>query len=30
MNEIEAFVDECRADAWFQTHPEVVDKLESV
>jgi hypothetical protein len=25
MDEIEAFVDECRADPWFQSHPEVVD-----
>jgi hypothetical protein len=30
MDEIEAFLDECRADAWFQNHPEVVDRLESV
>jgi hypothetical protein len=30
MEEIEAFVDECRADPWFQSHPEVVDRLESV
>jgi hypothetical protein len=30
MDEIEAFLDECRADAWFQSHPEVVDRLESV
>jgi hypothetical protein len=30
MEEIEAFVDECRADTWFQGHPEVVDRLESV
>jgi hypothetical protein len=30
MDEIEAFVEECRADAWFQHHPEVVDRLESV
>jgi hypothetical protein len=30
MDEIEAFLDECRADPWFQSHPEVVDRLESV
>jgi hypothetical protein len=30
MDEIEAFIDECRADPWFQSHPEVVDQLESV
>jgi len=30
MDEIEAFVEECRADPWFQSHPEVVDRLESV
>jgi hypothetical protein len=30
MDEIEAFVNECRADPWFQSHPEVVDRLESV
>jgi hypothetical protein len=30
MDEIEAFLDECRADPWFQNHPEVVDRLESV
>jgi hypothetical protein len=30
MNEIEAFLDECRADPWFQGHPELVDRLESV
>jgi hypothetical protein len=30
MDEIEAFLDECRADRWFQNHPEVVDRLESV
>jgi hypothetical protein len=30
MDEIEAFLDECRADPWFQSHPEVVDPLESV
>jgi hypothetical protein len=27
---IEDFLDECRADAWFQSHPEVIDRLESV
>jgi hypothetical protein len=30
MDEIEAFLDECRADPWFHSHPEVVDRLESV
>jgi hypothetical protein len=30
MDEIEAFLDECRADTWFQSHPQVVDRLESV
>jgi hypothetical protein len=30
MDEIEAFLNECRADPWFQSHPEVVDRLESV
>jgi hypothetical protein len=30
MDEIEAFLEGCRADAWFQSHPEVVDRLESV
>jgi hypothetical protein len=30
MDEIEAFLDECRVDPWFQSHPEVVDRLESV
>jgi hypothetical protein len=30
MDEIEAFLDECRADAWFESRPEVVDRLESV
>jgi hypothetical protein len=30
MDEIEAFLDECRADAFFEGHPEVVDRLESV
>jgi hypothetical protein len=30
MDEIEAFVEECRRDRWFQSHPEVVDRLESV
>jgi hypothetical protein len=30
MDEIEAFLDECRADPWFHSHPEVVDQLESV
>jgi hypothetical protein len=30
MDEIETFLDECRADPWLQGHPEVVDRLESV
>jgi hypothetical protein len=30
MDEIEAFLDECRADPWFQNNPEIVDRLESV
>jgi hypothetical protein len=30
IDEIEAFLDECRSDPWFQSHPEVVDRLESV
>jgi hypothetical protein len=30
MDEIEAFLDECRADPWFLSHPEVVDRLEGV
>jgi hypothetical protein len=30
MDEIEAFLDECRADAWFQGRPDLVDRLESV
>ena len=30
MDEIETFLDECRADPWFQSHPEVVDRLEIV
>ena len=30
MDEIEAFLDECRADPWFQSHPEVVDQPEVV
>jgi hypothetical protein len=30
MDEIEAFLYECRADPWFQSHPELVDRLESV
>jgi hypothetical protein len=28
LAEIEAFVDECRADPWFQSRPELVDRLE--
>jgi hypothetical protein len=30
MDEIEAFLDECRADPWFQSQPELADRLESV
>jgi hypothetical protein len=30
MDEIEAFLDECRADPWFQSHPEVINRLENV
>jgi hypothetical protein len=30
MDEIETFLEECRADPWFQNHPEVVDRLEGV
>jgi hypothetical protein len=30
MDEVEAFLDECRADAWFQDRPDLVDRLESV
>jgi hypothetical protein len=30
MDEIEAFLDECRADPWFQSHAGLVDWLESV
>jgi hypothetical protein len=30
MDEIEALLDECRADPWFQSRPELVDRLESV
>ncbi len=30
MDEIETFLDECRADPWFQSHPEVDDRLEGV
>jgi hypothetical protein len=30
MDEIEAFLDECRADLRFQSHPELADRLESV
>jgi hypothetical protein len=28
MDEIEAFLDECRADSFFQSHPELVERLE--
>jgi hypothetical protein len=30
MDEIEAFIDERRADRWFQNRSQVVDRLESV
>jgi hypothetical protein len=30
MDEIEALLDECRADSWSQSHLEVVDRLEIV
>jgi hypothetical protein len=30
MDEIEVFLAECRADPWFQSRPEVLDRLESV
>jgi hypothetical protein len=30
VDEIEAFLEECQADPWFQSHPELVDRLESV
>ncbi len=30
MDEIEAFLDECRDDPWFQSHPELVDRIETV
>jgi hypothetical protein len=30
MDEIEAFLDECRADSFFQSHPDLVDRLERV
>jgi hypothetical protein len=30
MDEIEAFLDECRADSFFRSHPELVDRLERV
>jgi hypothetical protein len=30
MDEIEAFLDECRADPWFESHPEVINRIESV
>jgi hypothetical protein len=30
MDEIEAFLGECRADPWFQNHPAVVDRLKGV
>jgi hypothetical protein len=30
MDEIEAFLDECRTDPWFQSRPDLVDRLETV
>jgi hypothetical protein len=30
MDEIEAFLGECRGHAWFESRPEVVDRLENV
>jgi hypothetical protein len=30
MNEIEGFLDECRADPWFRDRPELLDRLEEV
>jgi hypothetical protein len=30
MDEIEAFLEECRSDPWFRCHPDLVDRLESV
>jgi hypothetical protein len=30
VDEIESFLDECRADTLFQNRPDVVDRLESV
>jgi hypothetical protein len=30
MEEIEAFLDECRDDSWFQSRPELIDRLEGV
>jgi hypothetical protein len=30
MDEIEAFLDDCRADPWFQSHPDLVDRLEGL
>jgi hypothetical protein len=30
MDEIETFLDECRADPWFQGRPDLVDRIESV
>jgi hypothetical protein len=30
MDEIKAFIDECRADRWFRSRSQVIDRLESV
>jgi hypothetical protein len=30
MNEIESFLDECRADPWFRDRPEFLDRVEEV
>jgi hypothetical protein len=30
MDEINAFLGECRADQWFRDHPNLLDQLESV
>jgi hypothetical protein len=30
MNELESFIDECRADPWFRDRPELLDRIEEV
>jgi len=30
MNELESFLDECRADPWFRDRPELPDRIEEV